>query len=48
MILDQIIFLADYYTDLVSSFRFVAIKENLVFFVFFFTSDRLSERILFP
>ena len=34
MILDQVIFLADYYTDLVSSFRFVVIKENLVFFFF--------------
>ena len=27
MILEQVIFLADYYTDLVSSFRFVVIKE---------------------
>ena len=33
MILEQVIFLADYYTDLVSSFRFVVIKENLFFFV---------------
>ena len=32
MILEQVIFLADYYTDLVSSFRFVVIKENLGFF----------------
>ena len=29
MILEQVIFLADYYTDLVSSFRFVVIKEIL-------------------
>ena len=28
-ILEQVIFLADYYTDLVSSFRFVVIKEIL-------------------
>ena len=44
MILEQVIFLADYYTDIVSSFRFVVIKKILVFF----TSDRLSGRILFP
>ena len=29
MILEQVIFLADIYTDLVSSFRFVVIKEIL-------------------
>ena len=28
MILEQVIFLADFYTDLVSSFRFVVIKEK--------------------
>ena len=33
MILEQVIFLADYYTDLVSSFRFVVIKEILGFFL---------------
>ena len=38
MILEQVLFLADYYTDLVSSFRFVVVNENLVSF----TSDRLS------
>ena len=37
--------LADYYTALVTSFRFVVIKENLGGF---FTSDRLSGRILSP
>ena len=45
MILEQVIFLADYYTDLVSSFRFVVIKENLGVL---FTFDRLSGRIFFP
>ena len=48
MLLEQVIFLADYYTDLVSSFRFVVIKEILGGGGGGVTSDRLSGRILFP
>ena len=34
MILEHVICLSDYYTDLVSSFRFVVIKENLGVFIY--------------